>query len=39
MLNSLMVCVLLKNKIRHVTDIAFDAGDVDKSGALDAEEV
>ena len=39
MLNTLMVCVLLRNKIRHVTDIAFDAGDIDKSGTLDAEEV
>ena len=39
MLNYLMVCMLLRDKIRCLTDIAFAAGDTDKSGELDAVEV
>ena len=39
MLNSLMVCMLLRDKIRCITDIAFEAGDADNSGELDAEEM
>ena len=39
MLQKLMVCMLLREKMKNITDIAFDSEDHDNSGSLDLDEM